>query len=71
MVLELNAPPANTYSYEMIRKLDAHVPEARTDFAVHVVVVTSTGAGQELYCAGGDIKMLQRADLYFKYGSAP
>ena len=26
-VLELNAPPANTYSYEMMRELDGHVLE--------------------------------------------
>ena len=30
MVLELNAPPANTYSYEMMRELDAQVLEARS-----------------------------------------
>lgn len=64
-VLELNAPPANTYSYEMMRELDAHVLEARFDAAVHVIVVT--GAGEKFFCAGADIKMLEGADPYFKY----
>jgi enoyl-CoA hydratase/carnithine racemase len=33
-LFELNAPPANTYSYEMMRELDAHVLEARFDSGV-------------------------------------
>ena len=65
MVLELNAPPANTYSYEMMKELDAHVLDARFDPAVHVIVVT--GAGDKFFCAGADIKMLEGADPYFKY----
>lgn len=27
MVLELSAPPVNTYTYDMVRELDAHVLE--------------------------------------------
>src|SRR3954463_916042 len=65
MVLELNAPPANTYSYDMMRELDAHVLEARMDAGIHVIVVT--GAGEKFFCAGADIKMLEKADPYFKY----
>src|SRR4051812_19812241 len=65
MVLELNAPPANTYSYEMMRELDAHVLDARFDPAVHVIMIT--GAGEKFFCAGADIKMLENADPYFKY----
>jgi enoyl-CoA hydratase len=64
-VLELNAPPANTYSYEMMRELDAQVLEARFDPAVDVIVLT--GAGEKFFCAGADIKMLEGADPYFKY----
>jgi len=67
-VLELNAPPANTYSYEMMRELDAQVLEARFDANVHVIVIT--GAGEKLFCAGADIKMLEGADPYFKYDGA-
>src|SRR3954468_11841453 len=65
MVLELNAPPANTYSYDMMRELDAHVLEARMDAGIHVIVLT--GAGEKFFCAGADIKMLEKADPYFKY----
>ena len=65
VVLELNAPPANTYSYEMMRELDARVLEARFDPAVHVLLLT--GAGEKFFCAGADIKMLEGADPYFKY----
>ena len=30
-ILELDAPPANTYSYELMRELDAAVLDARMD----------------------------------------
>ncbi|MFL5312969.1 MAG: enoyl-CoA hydratase/isomerase family protein, partial [Myxococcales bacterium] len=67
-VLELNAPPANTYSYEMMRELDGHVLDARMDAGVHVVVITGARHGKtEFFCAGADIKMLESADPYFKY----
>src|SRR4051812_18023463 len=65
LVLELNAPPANTYSYEMMKQLDAHVLEARFDESVHVILIT--GAGEKFFCAGADIKMLESANPYFKY----
>ena len=39
-VIELNDPPANTYSYEMMREIDAAVLEARMDADVHVIVIT-------------------------------
>ena len=68
MVLELNAPPANTYSYEMMRELDAQVLDARFDPSVHVILIT--GAGEKFFCAGADIKMLESADPYFKYDGA-
>ena len=68
-LLELNAPPANTYSYEMMRELDAQVLQARFDPGVHVIVITGASAGgkTEFFCAGVDIKMLEGADPYFKY----
>jgi len=65
MVLELNAPPANTYSYGMMRELDAHILDARFDPAVHVILIT--GAGEKFFCAGADIGMLEKAEPYFKY----
>ena len=71
-LLELNAPPANTYSYEMMRELDAQVLQARFDPGVHVIVITGASAGgkTEFFCAGVDIKMLEGAEPYFKYAGA-
>lgn len=58
-------PPANTYSYEMMRELDNAVLEARMDNAVHVIVIT--GLGEKFFCAGANIGMLKDADPSFKY----
>lgn len=63
-VLELNAPPANTYSLEMMKELDAHVLEARFDASVHVHVLT--GAGEKFFCAGADTGMLQKGRSVFQ-----
>jgi enoyl-CoA hydratase/carnithine racemase len=65
MVLELSNPPANTYSYEMMKQLDAHVLDARFDESVHVLLIT--GSGEKFFCAGADIGMLEKAQPYFKY----
>jgi enoyl-CoA hydratase len=64
LLLELSNPPANIYSYEMMRELDAHVLDARMDESVHVLVLT--GAGDKFFCAGADIEMLQKSAPYFK-----
>ena len=56
-VLTLTEPPANTYSYEMMRELDAAILDARMDASVHVIVIT--GAGEKFFCAGADINMLK------------
>ncbi|HKQ61577.1 MAG TPA: enoyl-CoA hydratase/isomerase family protein [Candidatus Polarisedimenticolaceae bacterium] len=64
-VLELHHPPANTYSYEMMRELDEAILAARFDPAVHVLVLR--GAGDRFFCAGADIAMLEGADPTFKY----
>ena len=64
-VLTLNEPPANTYSYELMRELDAAILEARMDSSVHVIVLT--GAGEKFFCAGATIGMLKDADPDFKY----
>lgn len=58
-------PPANTYSYAMMRQLDAAILEARMDGAVHAIVIR--GEGDKFFCAGADIKMLVDADPGFKY----
>jgi enoyl-CoA hydratase len=64
-VLTLNDPPANTYSYEMMRALDEAILKARMDEAVHVLVIT--GAGSKFFCAGANIAMLQKVTPTFKY----
>ena len=58
-------PPANTYSYGMMREIDDAVLQARMDAGVHVIVIT--GAGEKFFCAGANIGMLKDADPTFKY----
>ena len=64
-VLTLDDPPANTYTYEMMRQLDAAVLRARMDEAVHVIVIT--GSGEKFFCAGANISMLTEMTPTFKY----
>jgi enoyl-CoA hydratase len=64
-VLTLSDPPANTYSYEMMRELDAAILDARMNSDVHVIVLI--GAGEKFFCAGANINMLRDADANFKY----
>jgi enoyl-CoA hydratase len=64
-VIELNEPPANTYSYQMMQEIDAVVLEARMDSDVHVVLLI--GAGDKFFCAGANIATLKDADPEFKY----
>lgn len=63
--LTLTNPPVNAYSYPMMRDLDEAILAARFDSSVHVIVLT--GAGDKVFCAGADIKMLSEADPTFKY----
>ncbi len=63
--IELNDPPANTYSYAMMREIDDAVLAARMDDAVHVVVLR--GSGEKFFCAGANIGMLREATPSFKY----
>lgn len=64
-VIELDDPPANTYTYEMMRQLDDAILQARMDESVHVIVLR--GAGDKFFCAGASIPMLTRVDPQFKY----
>ena len=64
-VFELNDPPANTYTHEMMRDLDDAILKARFDAEVFVIVIR--GAGDKFFCAGANINMLQTVDPYFKY----
>jgi enoyl-CoA hydratase/carnithine racemase len=64
-ILTLDDPPANTYTHEMMRQIDAAVLRARFDTSVDVIVIT--GAGEKFFCAGANINMLQKADPTWKY----
>ena len=64
-IIELSDPPANTYTYEMMRDLDDAILETRLDEDVHVVVIR--GAGEKFFCAGANIKMLLGATPDFRY----
>jgi len=64
-VIELNDPPANTYTYEMNRQLDEAILKARMDNDVYVLVLT--GTGDKFFSAGANIKMLASVDPTFKY----
>ncbi len=64
-ILELCDPPANTYTYEMMREIDDAILKARFDEGVHVILMR--GAGEKFFCAGANIKMLQSVNPYFKY----
>src|SRR5215831_9983384 len=64
-IFELNNPPANTYTYEMMRALDECILQARFDPAVAVLVVR--GQGERFFSAGADIHMLRSVDPTFKY----
>jgi enoyl-CoA hydratase/carnithine racemase len=63
--ITLDDPPANTYTYQMMRQLDEAVLRAR--FANDVYVLVLQGNGDKFFCAGADIKMLQEAEPRFKY----
>src|ERR671923_1447022 len=64
-IIEMNDPPANTYTYEMNRQLDDAILKARMDNSVYVIVLT--GTGDKFFSAGANIKMLASVDPTFKY----
>jgi len=64
-ILEMNDPPANTYTYEMMRQLDEAILDARKDDNVHVIILR--GKGEKFFSAGANIKMLSEVTPQFKY----
>lgn len=64
-ILDLDDPPANTYTYEMMGQLDAAILKARMDNDVHALVIR--GAGEKFFSAGANINMLAEADPTWKY----
>src|SRR5271169_817911 len=63
--IEMNDPPANTYTHEMMKEMDAAILQARFDGDVHVILLR--GAGDKFFCAGANIKMLSSVTPEFKY----
>ncbi len=64
-LITLTNPPANGYSYEMMRDLDQAILEARFDDSVQAIVLA--GQGEKFFCAGADIGMLHGVSPAFKY----
>jgi enoyl-CoA hydratase/carnithine racemase len=64
-IFTLDDPPANTYTHEMMKQLDAAIIDARFDTDVHVIVLT--GSGEKFFCAGANIEMLSQSDPTWKY----
>jgi len=64
-IIELNDPPANTYTHEMMRQLDDAILQARFDDHVHVLVLR--GHGEKFFSAGANIGMLNKVTPRFKY----
>jgi enoyl-CoA hydratase len=64
-VFTLDDPPANTYTHEMMKQLDAAIIDAR--FANDVQVIILIGAGEKFFCAGANIDMLAKSDPTWKY----
>ena len=64
-IIELDDPPANTYTYDMMRQLDDAILHARFDDTVHVIVLR--GHGDKFFSAGANIGMLNKVTPRFKY----
>ncbi len=63
--IEMDDPPANTYTHEMMRQLDEAILDARFDADVEVIVLT--GKGEKFFSAGANIAMLNAVTPEFKY----
>ena len=63
-VLEINRPPVNSYTTELLKELDAAVLDARFDDNVHAIVIT--GKVEKFFSAGADINMLSSKSFEFQ-----
>ncbi len=64
-IITLNDPPANTYTYEMMRQLDRAILDARMADEAHVIILR--GEGNKFFSAGANIGMLNSVTPKFKY----
>src|SRR5947209_17384888 len=55
-IIELDDPPANTYTYEMMHQLDEAILRARFDDTAHVIVLR--GHGEKVFSSGANIPYL-------------
>ena len=63
-VLEINRPPVNSYTTELLKEFDAAILDARFNDDVHALVIT--GKVEKFFSAGADINMLSKQSLGFK-----
>src|SRR6188474_2691194 len=63
-VLEINRPPVNSYTTELLKEFDAAILDARFNDDVHALVIT--GKVEKFFSAGADINMLSSKSLGFK-----
>src|SRR2546426_3601873 len=64
-IIELDDPPANTYTHDMMRQLDDAILQARFDDTVHVLVLR--GHGEKFFSAGANIAYLNSITPRYKY----
>jgi len=64
-VIEMDDPPANTYTYAFNRQLDEAILKARFDDDIAVIVIR--GHGDKFFSAGANINMLNSVTPGFKY----
>jgi enoyl-CoA hydratase len=64
-IIALNDPPANTYTFEMMKQLDDAILQARFDDSAHVIVLR--GHGDKFFSAGANIAYLNRITPRYKY----
>ena len=64
-IVEIDDPPANSYTHEMMRQLDEAILDARFDEDVEVILIT--GKGEKFFSAGANIAMLNAVTPEFKY----
>src|SRR5204863_4770761 len=64
-IIELDDPPANTYTYEMMHQLDEAILRARFDDTAHVILLR--GHGEKFFSAGANIAYLNSITPRYKY----
>src|SRR5205809_7598146 len=64
-IIELDDPPANTYTHEMMRQLDDGILQVRFDDTAHVLVLR--GHAEKLFSAGANIAYLNSITPRYKF----